>query len=196
MEFSMAKARRKETNVPVTPVTNTQADQSTETAQSEQIGEQVTELPDPATEFNPAELERQNHAAGDHAGQQAQPQTTHAGTVTQKQWKIPEAFAIETVIARDNAVHLYRSDKDRAFLIRMDKNPNEGRAKDDPHPALSEIKAAGFRWSEARADGKMAWGKRWQDGQFHYTEEQEARKLVNKVAELLGPVRQPEPIPF
>jgi len=191
----MAKARRKATNVPETSVTNSQGDQKTEAAQPDQIGEQVTEEPDPATEFNPAELERQSHAPGDHASQDAQTEQTHAGSVTQKQWKIPEAFAIETINARDNAVHLYRSDKDRAFLIRMDKNPNEGRAKDDPHPALAAIKEAGFRWSEARADGKMAWGKRWQDGHFHFAEEQEARKLAKKVAALLGPVHQQEYIP-
>ncbi|HEV3437486.1 MAG TPA: hypothetical protein VG122_09005 [Gemmata sp.] len=181
----MAKVSRKATKVLETPVTNAQADQQTETAKPEQSGEQVMEQPDPATEFNPAELEGQSQIPGDQASQHPRTEQTHAGGVKQKQWNIPEAFAIETINARDNAVHLYRSDKDRAFLIRMDKNPNDGRAKDDPHPALAAIKGAGFRWSEARADGKMAWGKRWQDGQFHFAEEQEARKLAKKLPRCL-----------
>jgi hypothetical protein len=193
----MAKAQRKPRTVPGTPVTDTQKDHDTQTAPNEQIGEQVAEIPDPATEFDPAMLERQTDAQGQNTNEHAQSAQSHAEGVTKKSWpKIPDPFGIETINAGDNVVHLYRSDKDRAFLIRMDTNPNEGRAKDDPHPALAAIKEAGFRWSDALADGKKAWGKRWQDGQFHYTEEQEARKLVKKVAELLGPVRQQDPIPF
>ena len=97
----------------------------------------------------------------------------------------------------DNVVHLFKSREDRAWLIRFDKNPNEGRAKDDPHPVLAYLKKeAGYRWGFSDADGKGGWGKPWADGQFNYTEHMGARAVLRKCADMLGPVKEVERDPF
>lgn len=99
--------------------------------------------------------------------------------------RAPDPFAILTLKAGDNALHLGKSDKARAYFIRFDKNPNEGREPDDPHPVLKTLKENGYAWRQSPGGG-MAWKKPWEDGQYSHREDQEARSFARQIAEELG----------
>lgn len=99
----------------------------------------------------------------------------------------------QTFNTPDNRVHVGKNDKVRtangstgAFIIYFDKNPNEGRAPDDPHPVIKHVKDAGYRWDRA-PDGERAWMKPYDQGNgWTMRQEMDASDVTRKAAELLG----------
>src|ERR1700683_816665 len=102
----------------------------------------------------------------------------------------PDPHGTEGIKAGDNRIHLLKSTKDNAWLIRFDKNPNEGvdaegkaYSKDNPHPVLAYLKSEGYRWAWSEADGGPAWGKHMAEGHYTYAEHMDARRVLAKAAE-------------
>jgi len=130
------------------------------------------------------------------ATEQRQPGDEPAEQPKKKWTPAPDPFGTHLIKAGENKIRLLKSETDRAWLIRFEKNPNEGRPKDDPHPVLAYLKSEGFHWADSAADGKKAWGKAWQDGRYQIAEHMEAEKVFKKAAEMLGPVQGQERAPF
>jgi hypothetical protein len=112
----------------------------------------------------------------------------HAGKVGKKEWKPdPDPHGTEGIAVGDNRVHLLKGMKDKAWLIRFDKSPNDGRSKENPHPVLAYLKnEAGYRWDRSKADGEMAWGKRWDGDSFTWQEHADARQVLQNAVEILA----------
>lgn len=120
-----------------------------------------------------------------------------AGEPERKKWApAPDPLSSRSMGATNNSVHLLKSYKDKAYLIRFDDNPNLGREEGDPHPVLAYLKSEGFRWAESQADGDRAWGKSWAEGHFSYPEYLEARRVMQKAAEMMGAKVEQGPAPF
>jgi hypothetical protein len=90
-----------------------------------------------------------------------------------RQWvdRLNEKAAIDVP---GNTIRLLASDKDHAFIIRFDKNPNEGLAPGEKHPALALIREqlederahqleghSPGAWMFSKVDGKGGWHFRW-----------------------------------
>ena len=97
----------------------------------------------------------------------------------------PDPFAIATITTPDNALHLGKSDRLRAFVVRFNRNPNGGRDKADPHPVFAMLREAGYRYRAIPGDG-MAWQKPWELGEYRIREEMDARDVAKKAAVALG----------
>jgi hypothetical protein len=152
------------------------------------------------------------------AGQPAQSADQQSGTEppptfssVKKQYKPdPNPYPMEHIKAGGNVVRLLKERPNKetnfpgAFVIRFDKNPNEGHdadgkpyGKDNPHPVLTFLKnEAGHNWNFSKADGKGGWGKLWADGEFNFREHMDTRVVLRKCAELLGPAQAAERTPF
>src|SRR4051794_25883302 len=111
------------------------AETATETQEAEQ-------LPPGATDFDPAELERQAPAVvqqmaeatpqgqeqtgNGHAGEHAPAGNGHAATVERKKYTPPkDPFGFESLKANGNRVRLLKSERHGAWVIRFDHNPNQ-----------------------------------------------------------------------
>jgi hypothetical protein len=103
---------------------------------------------------------------------------------------IPDPFAIATINTPDNQLHLGKSQRLRAFVIRFNNNPNEGRDKADPHPVIALLKDAGYKYRSIPGDG-MAWQKPWEDGTYRVREDMDARDIASMAAEAMGAKIEP-----
>jgi hypothetical protein len=139
--------------------------------------------------------ETESAASTTTAPEERQPGDEPAEQPTKKWTPAADPFGTHLIKAGENSIRLLKSTQDRAWLIRFEKNPNEGRAKDDPHPVLAYLKSEGFRWADSQADGKKAWGKEWQDGRYLVAEHMDAEKVFKKAADMLGPI-QSQGVPF
>jgi hypothetical protein len=143
--------------------------------------------------------------------QQSGTEPPSTSTPVKKQYKPdPNPYPMEHIKAAGNIVRLFKELPNKAanfpgaFVIRFDKNPNEGHdaegnpyGKDNPHPVLTFLKKeSGHNWNFSNADGKGGWGKLWADGAFNFREHMDARVVLRKCAELLGPVLAAERTPF
>ncbi|MCE9566014.1 MAG: hypothetical protein K8U57_28665 [Planctomycetes bacterium] len=195
----MAKFRKKSIEPIEQPITDSESHRQAEAAHHGEVANHLSEEPDPATEFDPVELERQLQQEQQTHASRHTPTETHAAQVANSPSRsrpttlAPDPFAIETLYLGDNVIHLSNSHRQKAYFVRFDTKPPAD-STGEKHPALKELIAAGFRWQDV-GDGSKAWKKRWADGQFSHVEEQEARKLTRKVAQMLGPVKEVDHIP-
>jgi len=144
----------------------------------------------------PKETESAPSTSTATATEERQPGDEPAEQQKKKWTPAADPFGTHFIKAGENSVRLLKSEKDRAWLIRFEKNPNEGRAKEDPHPVLAYLKSEGFRWADSQADGKKAWGKEWRDDRYQVAEHMDAEKVFKKAAEMLGPIQSQERTPF
>ena len=97
----------------------------------------------------------------------------------------PKVRTIETINTSNNRLDLARCDRLGIYLIRFDRNPNAGRAKDEPHPVLELLRRGGYHYKPL-PEGGMAWQKPYTAGKFNARDEVDARRLVRDAAKALG----------
>lgn len=103
----------------------------------------------------------------------------------------------QTYPTPDNKVHLSKNDFIRnddgtqgAFFINFDVNPNEGRAKDDPHPVINFLKnEVGVSYKKASTDVRdntFAWKLPYSKGRWSVRQEMDAKDVAVTAANMLG----------
>jgi hypothetical protein len=110
---------------------------------------------------------------------------------TEKKYSVLNQF--HTIPTPDNKLHVGKNDRFRmrsgaqgAFIIYFDNNPNEGRAKEDPHPVIAHVKQAGYRYEQA-PDGEMAWLKPYDQSRgWTMRQQMDADDVGRQAANLLG----------
>jgi hypothetical protein len=112
-----------------------------------------------------------------------------------------DPFGFENVKAGENRVQLLKSEGHGAWVIRFAHNPNHDKGpdgetygKDSPHPVLKMLKEEGYRWGFDSADGKGGWGKAF-TGDAYGADHIEARKILQKAADMIGQPKEHGRIP-
>jgi hypothetical protein len=147
---------------------------------------------------SPSPSEHSSHAAH-HA-----PHREHgysAGIEKKKFTPPADPFGFENVKAGENRVQLLKSEGHGAWVIRFAHNPNHDKGpdgetygKETPHPVLKMLKEEGYRWGFDSADGKGGWGKAF-TGDAYGADHIEARKVLQKAAEMIGQPKEHGRIP-
>lgn len=134
----------------------------------------------------------------------AQEQTRQPGEeAPRKKWTPPaDPLGFENIKANQNRVRLLKSEGEGAWVIRFEKNPNEGidpegkpYSKDHKHPVIQMLKDEGFKWGFDGGDGKGGWGKPF-TGDAYGQDHIEGRQVLAKAAEMIGAKVEAERTPF
>jgi hypothetical protein len=193
-ENDMARTRTKKNDAP----TESQIEDAEYEARAEEAAAapSVSLTIDPALQLQASEVIHglAESLAMPEAAKPAPSNNGYAAAVERKKYtQAPDPFGVEAVTGDGNSVRLLRSNADRAWVIRFEKNPNDMTdeqgvkySKERPHPVLKALKESGFRWGFADADGQGGWGKLMQEGHYTYAEHLDARKVLAKAAEMIG----------
>jgi hypothetical protein len=115
------------------------------------------------------------------------PDAQSAPEQAERKWAIlPEEIKVDVP---GNSIRLVRSDKVRAFFIRLDNNPNEGLPKGQHHPIIDMIHDAGAVWRDA-PDGKKGWlfeMRKQPDGSYGRYNDGQKRHLIAFIKDTLAP---------
>jgi hypothetical protein len=146
------------------------------------------------TTFDPAKFDRTPPIAGQEIPPQEQ---SHAAAIERKKFIPPvDPFGVENIKGGENRVQLLKSEGEGAWVIRFAHNPNQGKglggetySKETPHPVLKMLKDEGYRWGFDGGDGKGGWGKAFA-GDAYMADHIEARRVLQKAAEMIGAPKQ------
>jgi hypothetical protein len=178
-------------------------------------------LPPGATDFNPSEFEKgpapvgtvvdqvlanahQAAVANEHDAQHTNGNVkNHAAGIQKREFKREEdPRGWENIRAGQNRVRLLKSEGEGAWVIRFAHNPNDDKgpngetySKENPHPVLAMLKKEeGYRWGFDGGDGKGGWGKPF-SGDPYGTDHIEARRVLQKAADMIGQPKEQGRIP-
>jgi hypothetical protein len=177
-------------------------------------------LPPGATDFNPSEFDKgpqpvgtavdhvlanAQHASAtnDHAAHTNGNGKSHAADIQKREFRREEdPRGWESIRAGQNRVRLLKSEGEGAWVIRFAHNPNQDPgpngdtySKENPHPVLAMLKKEeGYKWGFDGGDGKGGWGKPF-SGDPYGTDHMEARRVLQKAADMIGQPKEQGRIP-